>query len=154
MMKKVIIISLFLTILALGVNAQNAIGIRLGPYNGITFKHAMGSANNLEVLLSTYSQDNSWTLTGLYEWQQTLDGDFDWFIGLGGHIGHYDYNKYYYNKDNYNGNYFGADFIIGIEYNFPSVPFNVSADWKPVFNLGGYQRYGYDGVALSIRYKF
>jgi len=151
-MKKFFIISLFLLITSFSIEAQNAIGIRLGPYNGITFKHGMGSANNLEILLSSYSHDNSWILTGLYEWQQPLEGDFDWFIGIGGHIGHYDYKKYYYGYDD--GNYFGADFILGIEYNFSSVPFNISADWKPSFNFGGYERHGYDGGALSIRYKF
>jgi len=34
------------------------------------------------------------------------------------------------------------------------VPFNISIDWKPAYNLWGYSGFWADGGALSIRYIF
>ncbi|HHX31837.1 MAG TPA: hypothetical protein GX712_04540, partial [Bacteroidales bacterium] len=45
--------------------------------------------------------------------------------------------------------------IGGLEYIFPSAPFNVSLDWKPSFNFtNGYNDYWFSGIALSLRYTF
>ncbi len=168
-MKKIILISLLFlfTALAVKVDAQsNAIGIRMGYYNGLTFKHGMGGQNNLEILATWYERYGSWSATFLYEWQQPLTAlgipNLDWLIGIGAHIGQYDYGRYYYkyDKNYYNDptyhadrrTYFGADLILGLEYNFPSVPFNISLDWKPAFNFG--YGHGWDGIALSFRFKF
>ena len=42
---------------------------------------------------------------------------------------------------------------IGVEFEIPSVPLNLSLDWRPVyyFNYGGF---GWQGIALGIRYRF
>ena len=48
----------------------------------------------------------------------------------------------------------GAWISGGVEWNFPSVPLQLSLDWRPVFfflNNGGF---GYDSVGLGLRYRF
>jgi len=48
----------------------------------------------------------------------------------------------------------GIDFILGLENNFKEIPFNISIDWKPAYNLTGYSGFWADGGAISIRYIF
>ncbi|MDP8200544.1 MAG: hypothetical protein P9M11_00210, partial [Candidatus Tenebribacter burtonii] len=48
----------------------------------------------------------------------------------------------------------GIDGIIGIEYNFEELPFNIGLDWKPAFNLSGNTEFWGDGGALSLRFVF
>ena len=48
----------------------------------------------------------------------------------------------------------GIDGILGMEYNIQEIPFNISLDWKPAFNLIGYTGFWGDEIALSIRFIF
>jgi hypothetical protein len=78
----------------------------------------------------------------------------NFYYGIGGHIGFWD-GRYYWNYNN-DRNYtvIGIDGILGLEYNFKEIPFNLSIDWKPAFNLNDSSGFWGDGGAISIRYIF
>ncbi|HLO91382.1 MAG: hypothetical protein ACM3ME_07545 [Chloroflexota bacterium] len=158
---KLTIIAFVLALTSLQVHAQHyrtGIGARLGYFNGITLKHFVSESNALEGIASF--RWNGFIITGLYEWQKPIQGakGLDYELGLGAHIGAWgDRSDPYWHKDDpFDDNSFtvvGVDFIAGLEYTFPEVPFNIALDWKPAFNFGGNRWWG-DGLALSIRYTF
>lgn len=139
------------------INAQDyntGIGIRGGWYNGLTVKHFLSEKAAIEGILS--SRWSGFEITGLYEiHNQAFDvARLNWYYGGGAHIG-------FYNGDNTNwgtrGTSYtivGIDGILGMEYNFKEIPFNIGIDWKPALNLFGYSHFWPDGGALSIRYIF
>ncbi len=134
---------------------QTGIGFRGGFSNGLTVKHFIGDQVAIEGVLST--RWKGFLVTGLMEHHRNfeLDGLY-WFYGFGGHIG------FWNNNNNGNNPFFedktstviGVDGILGLEYNFSSIPFNVSLDWKPAFNLIGHSGFWGDGGAFSLRYIF
>ena len=155
-MKKLILVTTIALFVLSNVNAQDyktGIGVRGGLYNGLTIKHFLSSKTAVEGLVSTRWEGLE--ITGLYEISNDNAFDVDrlnWYFGVGAHLGLYngDNNTY----DDPAGSYvvLGADFILGIEYNFTELPINISLDWKPAFNFIGYSRFWGDGGALSIRY--
>lgn len=151
-MKKILVGVLFIFMLAPLAYSQgysNAIGLRGGLSNGITFKHAM-SSNAAEAILSV--RDHGFNLTGLYEFQNPLDDveNLYWYYGVGAHLGLYDKDQSTLDTDLI----LGVDGIIGLEYNFNQVPLNISLDYKPGFNLIGYTGFVSDEFALSLRFTF
>ena len=149
-LKKLFFAGLLIAAFSATANAQNyqtALGIRLGLENGISRKHFLSSSNAVEGILSISAYH--FQLTGLYEYQRPLPGapGLDWFIGLGAHIGSI-YHKNYTNRM-----LVGADFIIGLEYAFPTVPFTLGLDWKPAVNfVGNWNEYWYAPFAFTARY--
>ena len=158
-MKKLFILSLvsllFLSTETFAQNYKTAIGVRGGFYNGITVKHFTGASNAIEGLAT--SRWNGFNLTLLWDWDnQIADVDgLSWFYGIGGHIGTWDndLNAPWYDP-NYNGRYtiIGIDGIIGLEFTIPNAPINFQLDYKPIFDLVGYNGFRGDVGALSIRY--
>ncbi|MGM0567469.1 MAG: hypothetical protein ACQESX_11975 [Bacteroidota bacterium] len=140
-------------------NAQDyntGIGLRGGFANGLTVKHFISSNTALEGILST--RWKGFQLTGLYEIHQRAFNTerLNFYYGFGGHVGFWD-------GDNTGGDWgdsgesytvVGIDGILGLEYNFTEIPFNLSVDWKPAFNLVGHSGFWADGGALSVRYIF
>lgn len=153
---KRIFLTLSLAIIFIGVaSAQDfktAIGIRGGYYNGITIKHFIGPKSALEGLV--YTRWGGFELTGLYELHKpALDiKRLQWYYGVGAHIGFFDGGKTGWGTGSYN--VVGIDGILGIQYSFKEIPFNLSLDWKPAFDFVGYNHFFYDGAALSLRYIF
>lgn len=151
-LKRLFIAALLVIGFATTINAQQyntALGVRLGYDNGITLKHFFAPASAGEFML--YASSNYVQLTGMYQYQQPLPNaaNFEWYVGLGGHVGAIHKNRSHYN----NSLLVGADLIGGIEYIFPTAPFTVSLDWKPSFNFtNNYNDDWYSGFALSLRY--
>ena len=154
-MKKLIILSLFL-LTAHYSNAQryeNAIGLRGGYGSGISYKHNMGdfTVEAIGAFRSYYSYFG--VLGELYSpLEVDLPGDFNLYYGGGAH---------FINLRSYVGawagtrtsyNYFGLDGILGVEYEIPDYPLDVSIDIKPELNFSGYG-FGW-GSAFSVRYEF
>lgn len=137
-------------------NYSTAAGLRLGYFNGITVKHFISGNNAVEGMASF--RWGGVAITGLYEWQKPVKGarNLDYFLGLGGHIGFWNNNRYYWYDKDRNGTFtiVGVDLIAGLEYTFPGVPFNAGIDWKPAFNLIGDTHWWGDGLAISLRYTF
>jgi len=152
-MKKVFFALLFaLSLLATnGMQAQNeydnALGLRLGRYNGVTFKHFMNGKGAAEVILTTHPS-YGWSARLLYEHHLPFFdvNQMNWYFGGGLYAGFY-------------GNHSTLGLVgdLGLEYTFKAAPFCISLDWQPWFpivNRYNYNRFVGDGGAFSIRYTF
>ena len=139
--------------------SPNAIGLRLGDSNGfgteISYQRGLSDNNRLEFDLGWRSGNNfdGFKLTGLYQWVWNLDGNFDWYAGVGGGLASFD-------DDNYGSDSFiFAAGDIGIEYSF-EIPLQISLDFRPEFGFGNNYDKNYDNsdldfdIGLGIRYLF
>lgn len=135
---------------------KNAIGLRIGSSNGISFKHALNQSDALEVIAS--SRWRGFQLTGLYERHQTIGelSPLKFYYGAGAHIGAWDNyrNHPWFDDNDYRRDYVivGVDGILGLEYAFTDAPIALSLDWKPEFNIIGYSGLWAGDAGLSVRY--
>jgi hypothetical protein len=157
MKTKHFLIAFALMLGSLSTNAQdyvNSVGVRAGLSQGLTFKHFMTTNDAVEGLLAT--RWGGFNLTGLYE-RHTAPFDVDrlyFFYGAGAHLGVWNGDVTPWFDDNTSHVVIGIDGILGLEYVFSEVPFNVALDWKPGFNLIGYTGFWGDELALSLRFMF
>lgn len=159
-MKKYILLT-FLIVSICGSDAsaqrtENLIGLRGGFAPGITFQHYLSGDRAVEVILSNFR--GGAFITGLYQ-IHTPAFDVDnlyWFYGAGAHLGFYRYRDGGRWSDPYfdDGLLLGIDGIIGLEYFFADIPFQLSVDWKPAFNIVGYTGFLVSDGAVSVRYCF
>jgi hypothetical protein len=156
-MRKLFYVFTLLFFFAITVNAQDyntGIGIRAGTSNGLTIKHFIGTRSVIEGIFATRWQ--GYNFTGLFQiYDQAFNTPrLNWFYGFGGHIGSYRGVEHRRFDDDEKYLLFGIDGIIGMEYNFSGIPFNISLDWKPSIDItGGFYPWG-DEVAFSLRYIF
>lgn len=142
---------------ATGLSAQsiskNAIGIRVGDNDGvggeISYQRALQENNRLEVDLGWRNSNNvdAFKLVGLYQWVHSLDGNFNWYVGVGGGIGSFDAGEN-------DGSFLLVAGNVGIEYDF-DIPLLISLDLRP--ELGFNDNYSDDldfDIALGLRYQF
>jgi hypothetical protein len=159
-MKKYILILIFFS--SIGVYAQdyqNAIGIRGGITQGITFKHFFKTADAGDFVGAFYR--GGMYVMALYERHQFDIFDVDnlaFFYGGGLHVGYFDGNSNlnWFSDPEQWGSYhvvFGVDLVVGVEYTFDEIPLNISLDIKPAVNFIGHFGY-WQGGALSVRYIF
>jgi hypothetical protein len=144
-------------------NYNTALGLRFGPNYGITLKHFFKSPWAFEGILSTRGWNNGrngrgvggFNFTGLAEWHGVLPNakGFAWYAGLGAHLGRWYGSGWGGRQDDRYYYILGVDAIIGLEYTFPTAPFNVSIDYKPEFDLVGGSHFWGDGIAVSLRIK-
>ncbi len=160
-MKKKIIVTVILLVVGFTMNAQeispNALGLRLGSNNGfggeISYQARLSSDNRLELDLGLRNGNNydGYKLTGVYQWVMPIENRFNWYVGVGGGLGSYNY------KDNNNRDTFVfAAGDIGIEYNF-SIPLLISLDYRPEIYFGNaaYNNDGFNSdIALGLRFQF
>jgi len=157
-MKKLLLLCLtagFLLIGRSGANAQsyeNAIGVRIGSYNGLNFKTFLNTNKALDLNLSVRSNDNfkRFILTGLYEVHNPINGapGLLWYYGGGGSIGSY-------KAKNFEGDLFlSADGVLGLDYKIEGVPLNLAIDWRPRLELTPNTNFGTGDVGLAIRLTF
>jgi hypothetical protein len=158
-MKKLIVTGLIafcLVSISLAQDYKTGIGVRGGFEDGLTIKHFTREKSAFEFLLA--SRWSGYEITGLYEvHNQAFDVErLKWFVGFGGHVGFWNgnYTYRYWGEQGTNYTVVGLDGILGLEYSFKDVPFNLSLDWKPAFNFIGYTGLWGDGGALSLRYIF
>lgn len=132
---------------------KTGIGVRGGLSNGLTIKHFIKSEAALEFILA--NRWRGYNATVLYELHKELAPQLNLYYGIGGHIGRWHgYDKHPWFNDDKIYTVIGVDAIIGLEYTFKEIPFNVGIDYKPGFNLVGYSGYWGDEGALSIRFVF
>ncbi len=156
-MKKIaftILLSFFVFSFGNAQDYNTGIGLRGGFDNGITIKHFVSSKTAFEGIIAT--RWRGFELTGLYEIHGRAFGAerLNWYFGFGGHIGFWDGDDTKWGEPDKSYTVVGIDGILGLEYNFVAIPFNISIDWKPAYNLFGYSGFWADGGALSIRYIF
>ena len=83
----------------------------------------------------------------LVQWGQAKEHEVNLYAGPGAQLG-------FYNYDGGSKMNVGLAGQLGVEWNFPRVPLQLSIDWRPVYfflNNGGF---GYDSVGLGLRYRF
>ncbi|PKG50425.1 MULTISPECIES: hypothetical protein [Olleya] len=141
--------------------SENAIGLRLGDSDGfgaeISYQRGLGDNNRLELDLGLRSGNNydGFKLAGLYQWVWVLDGDFNWYAGVGGGVASYSFDNVPNGFDDSETFVFAAG-DIGIEYNF-DIPLQLSLDFRPEIGFGdkAYRNDDLDfDIALGIRYRF
>jgi len=161
-MKKIGLIGCFvlgMLMTTFGQQYKTAIGVKGGyPYYGsLNIKHFFGSSAG-EFRLG--GGRNDFFIQGLYEKNFDLGSGFEWYWGVGGHLGfwNYGYNNGYnykghYYKDKYydNGVYGGLDAVLGLEYTFEAIPINIAIDCGPSVNIFPYVQ-GYFGGAIAARF--
>jgi len=164
---KIFKLTLFLFFSAtLALSAQSisdhALGLRLGDSDGfgaeISYQKSVARANRVEIDLGWRDSRNfdAFKLTGIYQWVQPLDGNFNWYYGVGGGLGSVDFSAGSNGSVPDGGLFlFGAG-DIGIEYNF-DIPLLISLDFRPEIGLVGYDdfsdNFDFD-IALGLRYQF
>ena len=146
-----VVMMLLITSTSLAQNYKQAIGIRGGLFNGVSYKNFITDNTAVEGILHTRWQ--GWEVVGLIEYNNEMPSDnFYWYYGYGAHIGFFNAQYTHYSTGTYT--VIGIDGILGLEYQFPRVPIAISLDWKPYFNLVGYSGFFGDGGAFSLRYTF
>ena len=161
-MKKILLLAVVIFGFGFTATAQeiseNAIGLRIGDNDGfgaeISYQRALGDNNRLELDLGIRSGSNydGFKLTGLYQWVWQLEGDFNWYAGVGGGLGNYSYARSAPFKDESETFIFVAG-NVGVEYNF-DIPLVLSLDVRPELGFGDFRDDLDFDVALGIRYQF
>ncbi|ADV51054.1 hypothetical protein I2486_18770 [Cellulophaga sp. E16_2] len=147
--------------------SDHTIGLRLGDSDGlgaeISYQKSLSTSNRLEVNLGFRDSRayDAFKISGLYEWVLPLDGDFNWYYGVGGGLGNVNFERRV-SENNPNGEEVdGGLFVfaagnIGVEYNF-DFPLVISLDMRPEIGLLGYSEFSdnFDfDIGLGIRYQF
>lgn len=167
---KIFKLALFLLFASISLNAQNisdnAIGLRLGDSDGfgaeISYQRLLQRYNRVEIDLGWRDsrEYDAFKLTGIYQWVHHIDGNFNWFYGVGGGLGSVDFDPI----PGTGGEPVTPDgglfvFVagdIGVEYDF-DIPLLLSLDFRPEIGLVGYNdfsdNFDFD-IALGIRYQF
>ncbi len=165
-MKITTLFSVFILFATASLSAQNisehALGLRLGDSDGfgaeISYQKSIGQYHRAEFDLGWRdSRDfDAFKLAGLYQWVHQLDGNFNWYYGVGGGLGSVDFEPNpNFDSDN-DGLFVFAAGDIGIEYNF-DIPLLLSLDFRPEIGILGYDGFDNDfdfDIALGIRYQF
>ena len=124
---------------------STAVGVKFYP-GGITLKHFLNDKNAVEGI--AYFWNRGTRITGLYEIHNdvTSIGGLRWYVGPGAHVG-------FYNKKYYGGStYVGVDGVLGLDYKFKDIPFNVSIDWQPSLEFGDGAGFSGSWGGLALRY--
>jgi hypothetical protein len=157
-MKKLLLLSLtagFLLIAktdAIAQSYENAIGIRLGPYNGINYKTFLNSNKALDFNLSFRNNNDfdRFFFTGLYEVHNPINDapGLNWYYGGGASIGSY-------KRRDFDGEvFFSADGVIGLDYKFNGAPINLALDWRPRLEITPNSGLSSNDLGLAIRFTF
>jgi len=133
-------------------NYENAIGVRLGSYNGVNFKTFLNSNKALDLNLSFRNNNDlkRFLLTGLYEVHNPIEGapGLLWYYGGGGSIGSY-------KRRDFDGDlWLSADGVLGLDYKIEGAPLNLAIDWRPRLEITPDTNLRTEDVGLSIRLTF
>lgn len=149
-MKKVIVIIISTLLLGAVASAQpRALGVRATYGAELSYQAHMGG-NFAEFDLGWSSGYTN--LAAVYDIILGGESNFNFYAGPGADV-------CLYNNVTSNGNEtiglgLGVVGQIGMEYEFDAVPLNLSLDWRPIFRLIGPTGFGWDSIALGIRYRF
>ncbi len=139
------IIALFFIQSANAQDYKSALGVRLSSSNpeinnSISFKYFLGQKVAAEALLSF---GNPVGLGLLLEKHNELGvSALKWFYGAGPFFG-------FGGQRNV-----GAQGVLGLDYKIPTIPFNLSIDWKPELSLAKEFSFEPAAIGLSARFTF
>lgn len=131
---------------------NNAIGGRFGSANGVSFKTALKKGAMLELIGNVRSNRNTsyFNLTGLYEVYKPINGaqGLNFYYGGGATIGSY-------KVKGFDGEvYLSANGVLGLDYKFNDLPFNISLDWVPAFQIKPDTGFWGGDLGLGLRFTF
>lgn len=150
-MKKIILAMAILVAAAITAAAQpRAIGVRATWGAELSYQHTLGEQNFLEVDLG-WGGANGFAVAGMYDFIIGQESNFNFYAGPGAALGVYNYKDD--NDNSKSGLCLGIAGQLGMEYNF-NIPLSLSLDWRPVFNFIGNTGFGWQSIALGIRYRF
>ena len=96
---------------------------------------------------------DAWKLSGIYQWVWTIDGNFNWYAGVGAGLGSIVISNDKFDADD--GLFVNANGNVGIDSNF-DIPLLISIDFRP--ELGLVNDFGDNDldldIALGLRYQF
>ncbi len=149
-MKKFFFMLLAVVAFSTAVNAQSNLGLRFGAGYGygaeLSYQMPVGG-NRLELDLGFASNEwNYINLNGVYQWTWNIAGNFGWYAGVGANLG-------IFSNSNHDGFGLGVAGQIGLEYNF-NIPLQITLDFRPTWNIIGYEGFGWGGANLGLRYRF
>ncbi len=146
-------------------NESTSIGLRGGGISGMTVKIMDDDLSAVEILFGF--QRDGLKMTGMLQRFKPIKTDrisnLYVFSGLGAHAGFERWEEEntqivngitYYSYRKVISPVVGGDLIVGLEYHFESVPFNVSLDYKPYIEFFGEKIFRIDfwDIGFSIRY--
>lgn len=151
-MKYRIILIAIISSLAIKAKGQTAAGqleagVRIGLPLGPTARYYFSDKFAGEAIVGLYNRTVSLTALGEFHFDLsalTTQG-FGWYVGGGAHLG----NRVI---DGSNKFLAGIDGIAGANYNFPTIPLNISLDWKPAVHFTTSSELADFGI--SARYRF
>ena len=149
-MKKALILLVAILGFTVAANAQSrAIGARVTYGAELSYQHEFGGSAFGEFDLGWFR--NGFSLTGIYDIIFGSVGDLNFYGGPG--LATWIYS---YKADNSSNIAFnlGIAAQLGMEYNFPTVPLQLSLDWRPVYYFLNSAGFGWEGFGLGIRYRF
>jgi hypothetical protein len=155
-MKKIFVFALLLALLSPSsdtiaqstgsiATAKNLVGIRISTRDAVinhslTYKRFLNPSLAIEGL---FSFTDPVALGFLLEKHTYLGPEgLSWFWGAGAYAGFS------------SGRRFGGQGVVGIDYILPTIPFNLSVDWKPELNFTKIFSFEPAAVGVSVRYVF
>ncbi len=161
-MKNTFLITLALIGITSCIQAQevskHALGLRFGGNDGIgteiNYQLGLGDNNRIEFGLGWNDGNDyaAYKMTALYEWVFNLDGNFNWYAGVGGGLGQVVFgNSFAGDPDNETFFFMAGD--IGVEYDF-DIPLLISLDFRPELGFGDFIDDLDFNIALALRYQF
>jgi hypothetical protein len=131
---------------------KNAIGVRLGSYNGVNFKtfNTSTTAFDLNLSFRDHASRKDVRFTALYEIHDAIEnaGGLKWYYGAGGSIGSW---RYANSDDEF---FFSVDGVLGLDYKFSQAPINLALDWRPRLVIAPDTDVNAGDVGLAIRFTF
>lgn len=144
-MKKIFIVVLAALAFTVAASAQpRAIGARIGYGGEVSYQHYLG--NNFAEFDLGFLGGYGFSVAGVYDFNLGQAGDVNFYAGPGAQLTVLN----------------GEDALklgiavvgqIGAEYAIPSAPITISLDWRPSFYITQ-THFGWEGIALGIRYRF
>ena len=145
-MKKLIVILVSVFAFVAVASAQpRAIGLRAGYGGEVSYQHSLPSAF-LEADLGFLGNAHGFYVTGIYDFIFASSGIANFYVGPGVQVGVHSHER----VNEFNAGIGGQ---LGVEFEIPSIPLNLSLDWRPIYYLQQ-DVFGWQGIALGIRYRF
>lgn len=129
------------------VDYRTAIGIKLWDGGGVNLKTFLSDKSAVEVIGFFYRGGTR--ITGLYELHGNLnsEGNLKWYAGFGAHVE-------IVTRTVRSTTGLGADGVLGLDYKFTNMPFNIAFDWNPSLQLGVAERNGFNASRAGIAFRF
>lgn len=162
-MKKILLLAIVaMSSIAFAAAQPRAIGVNLGYGIDLSYQHAIGDANMIDLSVNVPMFDGIGA-SATFDWVNPFgtaipwnnQGEWNWSLGAGLGAGIYGFK--------YPTIYAGVVGHVGVEYNF-WFPLQLSLDYRP--NIGiyyatatdnkplGFNTQGFYGITLGVRYLF